>query len=200
MKILRLETINRSIVGVCLYPLFCYCAELIVSPAVGWSQHLPHRSQSAAPAVGAPAIVFDLNLLDGRSIGLATFRGTPLIINFFATWCDPCREEMPIINDLAIKGSKDGYAVLGIAVDDMRSAVTQYSEEAKLAFPIALDSNSTVKRAYRIFGPPATFFIDSQGTIRDVVIGPITLDRARAALEKMGTVRQQRPEGNQRRP
>jgi thiol-disulfide isomerase/thioredoxin len=89
-----------------------------------------------------------------------------LIINFFASWCDPCREEMPLVNQLASKGTTQGYVVLGIAVEDGRAAVTQYAEEAKLAFPIALDLNSTVKRGYRIFGPPATFFIDAQGVIR----------------------------------
>ena len=91
-----------------------------------------------------------------------------------------------MINELAGKASKDGYAVLGIAVEDTRAAILQYAQEAKLVFPIALDVNSTVKRAYRIFGPPATFFIDGQGTIRDVVIGPITPERAREGLKKAG--------------
>ena len=108
------------------------------------------------------------------------------MINFFASWCDPCREEMPLINELAAKSGKDGYGVLGIAVEDTRAAILQYAQEAKLVFPIALDLNSTVKRAYRIFGPPATFFIDGQGTIRDVVIGPITPERAREGLKKAG--------------
>jgi cytochrome c biogenesis protein CcmG/thiol:disulfide interchange protein DsbE len=136
--------------------------------------------------VGAPANDFALKTLDGRSVGLDTLRGKPLMMNFFASWCDPCRDEMPLINELAGRAGKEGYAVLGIAVEDTRAAVVQYAQEAKLVFPIALDLNSTVKRAYRIFGPPATFFIDSQGTIRDVVIGPITLERAREGLKKAG--------------
>ena len=72
------------------------------------------------------------------------------------------------------------------AVEDTRAAVLQFSEEAKLAFPIGLDLNSIVKRAYRIFGPPATFFIDAQGTVRDIVLGPVTPERAREALKKAG--------------
>ena len=124
--------------------------------------------------IGAAAIAFDLKTLEGNSAGLATFRGKPLMMNFFASWCDPCREEMPLINELAGKAGNGGYQVLGIAVEDTRAAVMQYAKEAKLVFPIAFDLNSTVKRAYRIFGPPATFFIDGQGIIRDVVIGPIT--------------------------
>ena len=76
--------------------------------------------------------------------------------------------------------------MLAVAVEDSRAAVTEYAKEFKLVLPIALDLNSTVKRAYRIFGPPATFFIDRQGTIRDVVIGPLTPERASAALKKAG--------------
>lgn len=104
--------------------------------------------------MGVAAIHFDLKTIDGKPVGLETFRGKPLVMNFFATWCDPCRDEMPLINDLASKSIKEGYSVLGITVEDGRAAVTEYAIEAKLVFPIALDLNSTVKRAYRIFGPP----------------------------------------------
>lgn len=180
------KRLSLSILATGLGTLFCFIMELILTPAIGWSQHAQHGSQSPAPRVGAPAMAFDLKSVDGNSVGLASFRGKPLMMNFFASWCDPCREEMPLINELAGKAGKDGYAVLGIAVEDTRAAVLQYAQEAKLLFPIALDLNSTVKRAYRIFGPPATFFIDSQGTIRDVVIGPMTAERAREGLKKAG--------------
>lgn len=167
----------------------CCAAAIALAPAIGWSQHEHHAGQSAAPSIGKPAIPFDLKSLEGKSAGLADFRGKSLVVNFFASWCDPCREEMPLINDLAAKGTKDGYNVLGIAVEDSRAAVTEFARESKLAFPIALDLNSTVKRSYRIFGPPATFFIDGQGIIRDVVLGPITPERAREAMKKIGIAR-----------
>jgi cytochrome c biogenesis protein CcmG/thiol:disulfide interchange protein DsbE len=169
----------------CLLLITALCS-LLVTAAIGWSQHAQHSGQSSGPGVGAAASSFELKSLDGKPVGLATFRGKPLMINFFASWCDPCREEMPLINELAAKSGEDGYGVLGIAVEDTRAAIMQYAQEAKLVFPIALDLNSTVKRAYRIFGPPATFFIDGQGTIRDVVIGPITPERAREGLKKAG--------------
>jgi cytochrome c biogenesis protein CcmG, thiol:disulfide interchange protein DsbE len=164
----------------------CHAALLMLLPAHAWSQHEHHNGQSPGPSVGRPAIPFDLKSLEGKSVGLATFRGKPLLMNFFASWCDPCREEMPLINDLASKGAKEGYSVLGIAVEDNRAAVTEYAKEAKLVFPIALDLNSTVKRTYRVFGPPATFFIDGRGIIRDMVLGPITAERAREGMKKAG--------------
>jgi cytochrome c biogenesis protein CcmG, thiol:disulfide interchange protein DsbE len=176
---------SRWILATGLCSLFWCSAVLILTPAITWSQHT-HSTQSSTPVVGAPAIAFDLKSVDGNSVGLASFRGKPLMMNFFASWCDPCREEIPLINELAGKAGKEGYAVLGIAVEDTRAAIMQYAQEAKLVFPIALDLNSTVKRAYRIFGPPATFFIDGQGTIRDVVIGPMTVERAREGLQKAG--------------
>jgi cytochrome c biogenesis protein CcmG/thiol:disulfide interchange protein DsbE len=166
------------------------CAALLsISPSTAWSQHDYHAGQSAAPVVGKPAIPFELKSLEGNSLSLPKFRGKPLVVNFFASWCDPCREEMPLINELATKGVKDGYSVIGIAVEDNRADLTEFARESKLGFPIALDLNSTVKRAYRIFGPPATFFIDGQGVIRDVVLGPITSERAREALKKVAIAR-----------
>jgi cytochrome c biogenesis protein CcmG/thiol:disulfide interchange protein DsbE len=149
----------------------------------------PQIGQKPVPAVGAAAINFELKSLDGKAVGLETFRGKPLVINFFASWCDPCRDEMPLLNQLASKANKEGYAIFGIAVEDTRASVMQYAAEVKLIFPIALDLNSTVKRAYRIFGPPATFFIDSRGVIRDMMIGPITSERAREGLKKAGAAR-----------
>jgi cytochrome c biogenesis protein CcmG, thiol:disulfide interchange protein DsbE len=182
----RWATAVRLISSAGLLALLCPLADLAIRPRVGWPQILPQVGQKPAPSVGAPAIGFDLKTLDGKSVGLDTLRGKPLMMNFFATWCDPCREEMPLVNTLASKADKDGYTVLGIAVEDTRAAVTEYAKEAGLVFPIALDLNSTVKRAYRIFGPPATFFIDAQGVIRDMVVGPITPERAREGLKKAG--------------
>jgi thiol-disulfide isomerase/thioredoxin len=127
-----------------------------------------------------------LRTLDGKAISLESFRGKPLVMNFFASWCDPCREEMPLINELAAQSGNKGYSVLAIAVEDSRAAVTEYAKESKLTLPIALDLNSKVKRAYRIFGPPATFFIDDQGIIRDIIIGPLTSERASTALMNAG--------------
>src|SRR5215475_9421343 len=84
--------------------LLLYCAAvLVLTPAICWAQHAQHGTQNSAPSVGTAAIDFDLKSMDGSSVGLASFRGKPLMINFFASWCDPCREEMPLINELAAK-------------------------------------------------------------------------------------------------
>ena len=159
-----------------------------VGPSLSLAQHVHPSTPGAAPAVGAPAVAFDLKSLDGKPLNLETFHGKALVLNFFASWCDPCRDEMPLINELASQGSKDGFSVLGIADEDTRAAVSEFAKAAKLVFPIALDLNNTVKRAYRIFGPPASFFIDSQGIIRDFVLGPVTRERALEALRKSAVI------------
>lgn len=153
---------------------------LAALPARAWPQ------PEARAVVGGAAAPFQLTTLDGAAVSLEQYRGRPLVINFFASWCDPCRDEMPLFNELAGRADARGYRVLGVAVEDSRAAVTQFARAAGIAFPIALDTNSRVKRAYRIFGPPATFFVDAGGTIRDVVLGPMTPERARAAMQKLG--------------
>jgi len=173
-------------IGLSAALVYVILTALCMSPSS--AQHAHEIKTTAAPTVGAPAISFELKSLDGKPVGLTSFRGKPLVLNFFASWCDPCRDEMPLINDLASIAAKDGYNVLGIAVEDTRAAVTEFAKESKLVFPIALDLNSKVKRAYRIFGPPATFFIDGKGIIRDIVLGPVTAERAGEALRKTGVV------------
>jgi cytochrome c biogenesis protein CcmG, thiol:disulfide interchange protein DsbE len=168
-------------------PFWC-AAVLALAPAPSWPQHKHQARPSEPPAVGRAAFPFDMKSLDGKSVGLASFRGKPLVLNFFASWCDPCRDEMPLINELAANAGGD-YSVLAIAVEDTRASLSEFAREFNLVFPIALDLNSTVKRSYRIFGPPATFFIDGQGTIRDIVLGPITPERAREAMKKLGIFR-----------
>jgi peroxiredoxin len=142
--------------------------------------------QSAAPIVGAAAVGFELKTLDGELLRLEKFRGTPLVMSFLASWCGPCREEMPVLNALASRAGKNGYAVLGIAIQDRRAPLMEFARETGVVFPVALDLNSKVQRAYRVFGPPATFFVDGQGVVRDIVLGPLTPDRARQALESAG--------------
>lgn len=164
------------------------CSAIEPQPNTSWAQHVHPPASSSAPVVGNAAVPFDLKTLDGKNAGLETFRGKPLVLNFFASWCDPCREEMPLLNDLAAKtGGK--YQMLGVAVEDSRAALTEFVKEAKIAFPVALDLNSIVKRSYRIFGPPATFFIDANGIVRDVVLGPIAPERLKEAAKKVGIER-----------
>lgn len=86
------------------------------------------------------------------------------------------------------RGNKNLAAPFLRFAEDTRAAITEYLKEAKINFPVALDLNNTVKRSYRIFGP-ATFFIDGQGVLCNIVLGPITRERALEALKKTGVAK-----------
>ena len=189
MKISPLRTKRVRWFLVCtLSMVFCWVTHAVVSLQLSQAQLVQQAQPTPGPAIGRAAMAFNLQTLDGKSIALETFRGKPFVLNFFASWCDPCRDEMPLINELANRGEKEGYSVLGVAVEDTRAAMTEFTKEAKIMFPVALDLNSTVKRSYRIFGPPATFFIDARGIIRDIVLGPMTRERGLEALKNTGLI------------
>lgn len=139
-------------------------------------------SQTAArPEVGAPAPDFDGTTLDRKRVRLGDFSGRPLVINFFASWCDPCKEEAPVVKAMA--DAAQGYAMLGVAIQDEREAAAQFMQADGLTFPAILDEGK-VARAYRIVGPPTTFFIDAGGVIRHIYMGPLTPEQVQEGLQK----------------
>ena len=149
---------------------------LTIPPSVGWSQqNLPQVGQKPAPAVGAPAIGFELKTLEGKSIGLDTLPRQALDDELLRQ----------LVRSLPRGDAARQYAGIQSKqgrVHRARDRRRRYSRRRNgirqrgqvSFFPLPLDLNSTVKRAYRKFGPPATFFIDAQGVIRDIVVGPIT--------------------------
>ncbi|MBC9782916.1 TlpA family protein disulfide reductase [Heliobacterium chlorum] len=130
---------------------------------------------AAMGMVGKPAPAFTLKTADGKEVSLADFKGKPVMLNFWASWCPPCRQEMPDIDVLAAE-YKDKAVVIGVNLtQEERKADdgVKYFEKAKLKFPMLLDSdpNQSVSKAYRIYFKPTTFFIDKDGIIREVFIG-----------------------------
>lgn len=125
------------------------------------------------PKEGFTAPDFTLELLEGGEITLSDLRGKPVIINFWATWCGPCREEMPAIEKIYRDYRDLGLVVIGLNLtsQDTEQAVTAFIQEFGLTFPIALDRNASVSRRYQLKGLPTTYFIDSQGVIQSVVVG-----------------------------
>ena len=105
----RIKTASARLLAASALLLGCNLG-LGLLPGVGRAQNAHAAGQNLAPYIGAPAIPFDLRTLDGRSISLRSFSGKPLMMNFFASWCDPCREEMPLVNELAAKAEKTATA------------------------------------------------------------------------------------------
>ncbi len=109
---------------------------------------------------------FTLPALTGEIVQLSDFRGNVVVLNFFATWCPPCREEMPSLEALYQANKNRGLAVVGIAADpDGDKAIAPFAKEYALTFPLLLDTKSEVFRLYFVNNIPVTYLIDKQGRI-----------------------------------
>lgn len=123
-----------------------------------------------APAVGHPAPDFTLIALDGSEFVLSEQRGTPIVLNFWATWCGPCQRELPELQRAAER--YDGsVAIVGVDQGEEAEVVQKYVDELELTFAIPMDSAFEVGEVYNVRGLPTTFFIDRDGIIRDVWAG-----------------------------
>jgi peroxiredoxin len=129
--------------------------------------------ESGIPTVGKPAPDFALTDLQGRRIHLSSLRGKVVVVNFWATWCGPCKEEFPELQKAASQLSDD---VIVLALDQSESAakVEQFRDQFGATFAILLDSRNAVAEAYRLQGIPDTIFIGRDGVVRDVALGPLS--------------------------
>lgn len=123
--------------------------------------------------VGSSAPDFQVTTLDGATVSLSDYRGEWVLLNVWATWCVPCRAEMPSIQRLHERFGDRGLRVLAVSVDapGAGSAIRSFREELQLTFDIVHDREGSVQPAYQSTGVPETFLIDPQGTIRKKVIG-----------------------------
>ncbi|MEK7248151.1 MAG: TlpA disulfide reductase family protein [Chloroflexota bacterium] len=124
-----------------------------------------------APKVGKEAPDFRVQGLDGQFYQLSDFRGKPVWINFWASWCPPCRAENPDIQAVYEANKADGLVVLGIAIGEDDGTVRGYAGRTNLTYTIGLDRGTDIAAAYRIVGIPTHFFIDRDGILREWRIG-----------------------------
>ncbi len=140
-----------------------------------WIQvtHVPTTDQviaDVAAHVNFQAPDFTLATLDGKSMSLKELRGQVVLINFWATWCQPCRAEMQDIQ-AAYQQHPDGFVVLAINNEEGDIVVRNFFSQFNLTFPILLDSDGVVARQYRVQGLPTSYFIDRAGIVRAANIG-----------------------------
>ena len=124
------------------------------------------------PAIAAtssgPAPAFKLSARGGKSVDLAQFKGQVVMINFWATWCGPCRQEMPLLEDIYKKYKPMGFTMLAVNVEpDSKAAEEWLGKLSKpVTFPVAFDVDSKVSKAYKVAGMPSTVFVDRKGNVR----------------------------------
>ena len=146
----------------------------------------PARPSPTVAATPAPSRLPALSLpgLDGKPRALSEWRGRPLIINFWATWCEPCRREIPLLKQLRGEHAKDGLEVLGIAID-FRDAVASYVGKAGIDYPVLIaEQDATAPKAFGVgMGLPTTVVANREGRIVATHVGELRADKAASLVE-----------------
>lgn len=167
--------------------------ELIVAVAIVGSAwiyftRVPVDAASAAriaPRENFRAPEFSLPALDGRQVSLSDLRGQAVLVNFWATWCPPCRAEMPEIQAAYQNHRGQNLTVLAINQAEDDQPVSQFAQQLHLTFPILLDRDGTIARQYQVQGLPASFFVDRDGVIRAASLGQMNRAYIEAELAKL---------------
>jgi len=147
---------------------------------IAWSrvpdeEALARVDRPPAPQAGFAAPDFTLETRDGETISLSDLRGQAVLLNFWATWCPPCRAEMPAIQSVYERYRDQGFTVLAVDVGEGDAQVGAFVDEQGLTFPILMDRDANVSHRYQVRAMPSTFFIDPSGVIREVTLGgPMT--------------------------
>jgi cytochrome c biogenesis protein CcmG/thiol:disulfide interchange protein DsbE len=139
-----------------------------------------------SPLIGKPAPALAGSTLDGGTFDLAAQRGKPVLVNFWASWCGPCREEFPLLEDAAARHAADGLVVVGLLYRDEPQPAGDFAAEQGATWPTVVDPDRAIGSAWKVLAPPQTFFIDREGIIQEVQVGQVRdaaeLDRLLASI------------------
>jgi peroxiredoxin len=122
----------------------------------------------AAVSKGKPAPDFALRSMAGENLRLSELRGKVVMVNFWATWCAPCRKEMPLLNDLYKKHKQSGFVLLGVNIDNNPKKAEKMAKKLGVSFPVLFDSKKTVSESYGVSAMPFTVIIDKSGSVKHV--------------------------------
>ncbi|MEH6955744.1 redoxin domain-containing protein [Neobacillus drentensis] len=134
-------------------------------------------------AIGAKAPDFELKTLTGEKIKLSNLKGKKVMLNFWATWCPPCKAEMPAMEQFSKQMEKD-IVILAVNIDPQLD-VQGFVDENKITFPIPLDVDDKVNETYQVLSIPTTYFIDSKGIIQNKYIGGMKLEDMKDYTKKL---------------
>src|SRR5581483_6449820 len=125
---------------------------------------------AVVPAMGAdpsgPAPAFTLAQRGGGNLSLAKYKGQVVMLNFWASWCGPCRQEMPLLENIYKKYGKMGFTLIGVNVEPDTKAAENWLKQTPVSFPVLFDTDSKVSKLYNVSGMPSTVFIDRKGNFR----------------------------------
>lgn len=135
----------------------------VIFVALGAAFYTAYTSEGPVE-IGKPVPNFTLETLDGDTVSVSDYKGKGLLINFWATWCGPCREEMPLMNEYYQKYD-DEFEILAVNIAESDLAVSTFVRRYDLSFPILLDSDKSVTNQYGVGQLPSTYVVDAEGTL-----------------------------------
>ena len=151
---------------------------------------LAATSLASSGLTGQAAPDFALKSSSGENLRLSEYRGNVVMVNFWATWCGPCRQEMPLLDELYSRYERVGFSLLGVNIDDDSRKAMSMVSELGVSFPVLFDARKEVSKLYEVDAMPVTILIDREGTIRYVHHGykpgyeDIYLDQIRSLLRE----------------
>ena len=185
-----------------LRPWLALAGGVLIGAAAGYLVFFGLPSEPAQPqpqsTIGAPQISiaglgtgsqapgFELEAADGTMVGLDDYLGEVVLINFWATWCAPCRIEMPLLQSTFESLEDQGFVVLGIDFDEPADLVASFGDELGLTFPLLLDPGGKVQQQYKVRGYPTTVILDREGRIQSFHIGVLTQSQLDGYLQIAG--------------
>jgi cytochrome c biogenesis protein CcmG/thiol:disulfide interchange protein DsbE len=125
-------------------------------------------------ARGAPAPEIRGTALDGSTVDLASLRGKPVVINFWASWCGPCQQEMPLLAQKAKEHQDSGLEIVGVLSDDTADNGRAFETKYGATWPSVFDGDGAIKRAYQLIGRPQSYFVDRNGVLQSIQTGYLT--------------------------
>jgi cytochrome c biogenesis protein CcmG/thiol:disulfide interchange protein DsbE len=148
---------------------------------IGWA----YVDGSASQPTSGPAPDFTLTTFDGTIFRLSEQRGKVVVINFWASWCIPCRDEAPILQSVWERYRERGVILVGVTYLDSESASLDFIQEFGISYFNGPDIGSSITRDYRITGVPETFVVDQNGDLVEAIIAPITAGQLDRILERL---------------
>jgi peroxiredoxin len=173
--------LNRNAI---VFAVVIFAVALMLVSGVLMSKR-PKPGQLVGEVKGQSAPDFELADLNGKPVKLSDYHGKAVVVNFWATWCGPCKTEMPWLVDLQQKYGPEGLQILGVAMDDSgKDTITEFAKDMHINYPVLMGKEAVAQRYGNVQFLPATFYVDRNGKIVDRVFGIVDRSEIEANVKR----------------